>query len=110
MTDWRDNFRGYATETAIVISASRAQVSLLAAIAADQWRGWSNAGGSGNLYTTFHALERRGLAEYNMAQRERRDENDWFYRLTPAGELVLQLARLAGIQSASEYDEAANAA
>ncbi len=107
---WQDSFRGYATETAFAVSCSRAQVSLMAAIEAGEWRSWSNAGGAGNLYTTFRALERRGLAEYNEAQRAHRDDSDWFYRLTPAGEMVLGLAKMAGVQTALAYEPAANAA
>jgi hypothetical protein len=110
MANWQDNFRGYATETAFAVSVSRAQVSLMAALEAEQWQGWSNAGGAGNLYTTFQALKRRGLAEYNDAKRDDGDWKGWRYRLTPAGQMVLDLAKMAGVQSALAYAPVANAA
>ncbi|UJW87919.1 PadR family transcriptional regulator [Devosia sp. SL43] len=101
MSDWRDQFTQYTTGFAFNLSLSRDQASLLEAIGGGEWEGWASHTGRGSFIPTIKALQRRGLAEHNPAvHAENRPANStpkWFYRLTPAGQHVLELLRLTGV-------------
>ena len=101
---WQDNFAAYTTSVAFSVSLSKAQVRALEAIATDTWLG----GGFTMFFATAGALERRGLSEFNYAERDNHNWKGWRYRLTPAGKLVLELARMSGAIAAPQlFDEAA---
>lgn len=102
MSDWRDDFTRYTTGFAFQLSLSRDQASLLEAISlapkgfpAD----WVGASGRGTFVPCVKALDRRGLIEHNPAHalNERGVTIKWHYRLTPAGQHVLELLRLSGV-------------
>ncbi|MCV0348500.1 MAG: hypothetical protein K5863_00360 [Nitratireductor sp.] len=98
-TNWQQAFQSFTTSTAFAMQLSHAQVRALDAIKSGSWQGnhWHM------FYASAHALQRRGLIEFNP--HENGKKRDWIYRLTPAGELVLDLIFLAG--AGPQSDEAA---
>ena len=104
---WQNKFDTYVQGTAFNLSLSRNHISLLFAIEADTYLGWTGKGGRSSFIPTFHALERRGLAEYNPAAklvgfRHPHVKLKWVYRLTPAGQKVAELLRLTSIDIRTE--------
>ena len=98
---WQQNFQNYTTSVAFAVQLSTVQVRALDAIANNTWAD----GQFFMFFATAQALQRRGLAEHNP---KRTSEHSWVYRLTPAGELVLQLVRMSGaLGSTAEVSEAA---
>lgn len=113
---WQDKFTAYTTGMAFNVSLSHDQADLLNYIAAGKTTGWRSRQGRSTFIPTFKSLERRGLAEHNPAARIVGMQTPgvrlkWVYRLTPAGDLVLEMLKLAGVVSdhvsALQEDEAA---
>lgn len=109
---WRDNFKSSAIRVGLSLSLTRAMCEFLSAVADDVT--WDRcAFGSSqafpdNFLATSRSLEKRGLIEAKTgAEREagrhrpaRTKFEIWnwsYWRLTPAGELVVGLLKLAGL-------------
>lgn len=109
---WRDNFKSSAIRVGLSLSLTRAMCEFLSAVADDVT--WDRcAFGSSqafpdNFLATSRSLERRGLVEQKSpseieARKSRSavtsyDLWSWScWRLTPAGELVVGLLKLAGL-------------
>ncbi|MBN7764118.1 hypothetical protein JYP52_23600 [Nitratireductor aquibiodomus] len=98
-TNWQQAFQSFTTSTAFAMQLSHAQVRALDAIKNDTWQGSDYH----MFYASARALQRRGLVEFNRPVKG--ESRSWIYRLTPAGELVLDLIFLAG--AVPQSDEAA---
>jgi DNA-binding PadR family transcriptional regulator len=103
---WQDNFTQYTTGFAFNLTLSRDMASLMEFIGNNEYENWQAASGRGSFIPTFRSLERRGLAEHNpmMAPGMGLPGNvrpKWVYRLTPAGQHVLELLRLTGVASSA---------
>ena len=116
MGQWQNEFTKYTTGTAFHLSLNQDQISLLLAIEANNYSDWRRTNGRADFIPVFRCLKRRGLAEHNPLAKTHsftektahRYRLKWIYRLTPAGEHVLSLVRLAGL--AKDKSEPANAA
>lgn len=107
MSNWRDDFTRYTTGFAFNLYLSRDQASLLDAIGrgGPVYREWLSAAGRGTFIPTFRALEKRGLAEHNPAVNAAPIPDvtpKWIYRVTPAGQHVIELLRLSGVAAPAE--------
>lgn len=100
---WQDQFTSYTTGMAFNISLSHDHADLLSLIGSgEKLSGWRNRNGRSNFVPTVNGLIRRGLVEHNPAARivgfnTPGVKLKWIYRLTPAGERVFDLLRMAGI-------------
>lgn len=106
---WQDQFTAYTTGMAFNISLSHDHADLLAVLGAGYkpFHGWRNRNGRSNFIPVVNGLIRRGLVEHNGAAKvfgmtTPGVKLKWVYRLTPAGERVLELLRLAGIAPVHE--------
>lgn len=105
--DWKQNFQASATSVAFQMSLSKNMVAVLAAVAVDR---------TFDLHSIFvpaaRALQRRGLITHHLWNKDTDGpfhKLKW-HRLTPAGEHVLALCRLAGLlPGTQEADDAAEA-
>lgn len=102
---WQDAFTAYTTGMAFHVSLSHDQVNCLAAIGAGKYSEWRSRSGRSTFIPVFRNLERRGLAEHNPAAvfvgfGTPGVKLKWVYRLTPAGEHVLALLKIAGVAKA----------
>lgn len=102
--DWQANFASATTGIAFSLQLSANMAALLPAIESGSFYDWTGHDGRRLFHPTFGALQRRGLAEHNPAWRAPNCDSEtllarkeWSYRLTPAGEHVLALLRLAGV-------------
>ena len=103
---WLDAFKSSSIKTGFLIALTRPQLEYLSAVADDvEWDRANYGGGNPfpeNFLATSAALVKRGLIE-----RKKREEVDALhgqrydsystYRLTPAGEHVVALLKLAGL-------------
>lgn len=99
---WEDNFTSYTTGMAFNMSLSHDHASVMQAIKAGNTVGWVSRTGRSSFVPTVNGLIRRGLVEHNPAARivginTPGVKLKWWYRLTPAGELVFQLMQMAGV-------------
>lgn len=95
--NWQRSFAEHVTGIAFSIQLSKAQVRALGAIADDTWQD----GSFHMFFATAGVLKRRGLCEFNE-QWKGREGAPWRWRLTPAGEKVLDLIKMA---TATPVDE-----
>lgn len=107
---WKDQFTAYTTGMAFNISLSHDHADLLAYIPHYEGGGWRNRNGRSNFIPVVNGLIRRGLVEHNAAAKivgmtTPHVKLKWIYRLTPAGERVLELMKLAGITTDVHADE-----
>jgi hypothetical protein len=98
---WQDQFTAYTTGMAFNISLSHDHADLLAFIP-NYGPGWRNRNGRSNFIPVVNGLIRRGLVEHNGAAKvfgmtTPGVKLKWIYRLTPAGERILELMKLAGV-------------
>ena len=100
---WQDKFTNYATGMAFNLSLSHDHADLMAVIATGlSTAGWKSRSGRSTFIPTVDGLIRRGLVEHNPAARivgfsTPGVKLKWVYRLSPAGERVLDLMKLAGV-------------
>ena len=100
---WQDQFTAYTTGMAFNISLSHDHADVLTLIASGgKLHAWTNRSGRSTFVPTVNGLIRRGLIEHNGAAKivginTPGVKLKWIYRLTPAGERVLDLLKLAGI-------------
>lgn len=97
---WQSNFTNYVTGTAFLISLTHNQVSMLKHIGHHQKiTDWKSSSGYDTQVPTIKQLERRGLVEHNPAAKANAGLPvgvfpKWIFRLTPAGERVLELVEI----------------
>jgi len=107
--NWQDQFMAYATGMAFNISLSHDHADAMQAIAEDRVVGWRSRTGRSSFVPTVNGLIRRGLVEHNPAARivgmtTPGIKLKWIYRLTPAGERMLELLKLAGVVALDHSD------
>lgn len=107
---WQDRYTAYTTGSAFNMSLSHDHADVLTQIGSGaRIVGWRNRNGRDTLIPTVHGLIRRGLVEHNPAARIVGTTTPgvklkWIYRLTPAGEHVLALLKLAGVSRPTEVE------
>lgn len=100
-TDWREAFRSCMTRVTFNLTLTRAMLEFLCATSRDVM--WDRRAFGGLLYpdnwmTTSHALMRRGLIERLPPQPIKdRDHLPLPWKLTPAGEAVVQMLKVGGM-------------
>ena len=104
MSLWKDCFAGYATETAFSLQLGKWQCAVLASVANGDWIGYGRSNTRALFLNSTVALERKGLIERNEKAFGSGHKGTWHFRLTPAGQAVLQLLEMAGVVSVASPD------
>lgn len=102
---WKDDFVNYTTGTAFSLSLSRDMVDFLLMfdeVGMQGAQGFRRRNGVDGFVPIAKALGRRGLFEHNsdfsnFSYAEKEAHNiraKWIYRITPAGELVVNLLKI----------------